>query len=390
MPKLPSIASFMSPPEASPHESFSPNLKATDLSPSLSPGCRLPPIATLPSINSSTMRILPSPPTSPPDLQIMKAECVEVERDKHGARPQPQLRDPILYPAGPVEPAVIPASQPLFPSAPSIALNEDFVNTAVSNHISMHMAATNKKVNQPTREEYILALSFLSNLGRAYNRNPGAYMKRTRQETEDQYWKAKRICAKPGDKAESIKTAPAPTPIFAKPPTKRAIKAAPAVPRVRRTPKPSAVVKFRAPPTKGRSATPDVRLPGTKRPEDVDFRALPNYAPPTSTLPVGNPKSLKTDWQSPNVLNLTNDPDRELLHEAELNLAATLRLSCATYLCSKYRIFAARVNALRIGKEFRKTDAQQACKIDVNKASRLWVAYDKVGWFDPAYFQQYL
>lgn len=385
MTRLPPIASLMSPPEAPSHDSFSPALKATEPPRSLSPSCRLPPIATLPTSNSPSMRVLPSPPVSPPDL-LMKSEGVEMEREDRRARPP--LRDPILYPAGPVE-AVIPPSQPLFPPAPAIALTDEAANTAVSNYMSTHKAATNNEVDQPTREEYLLTLSFWSTLGRAYNRNPGAYMKRTRDETEDHYWKAKRICAKPGDKATSIKIAPAPAPVPAKP-AKRAIKAAPAVPRVRRTPKPAAVVKVRASPTKGRSATPDVRLPGTKRPEDTDFRALPNYAPPTSTLPAGNPKSLKADWPSPNVLNLANDPDRERLHEAELNLAATLRLSCATYLCSKLRIFAARVHALRIGKEFRKTDAQQACKIDVNKASKLWTAYDKVGWFDPGYFQQYL
>lgn len=299
------------------------------------------------------------------------------------------LRDPILYPVGQAQ-AFLPASQPLFPSEPPIAITEEVADKAVSTYMSMHMAETDKKVDQPTREEYLLTLSFLSTLGRSYNRNPGAYMKRTREETENQYWKAKRICAKPGDRAErTLKIAPAP----ARQP-KRAIKPAPVVPhtpRVKRTPKPSPLVKLRlTSPVLGRSATPDSRPPGTKRPEDIDFKALPDYSPPTSTLPKGNPKSLKADWPSTNILNLANDPDRQLLHEAELNLAATLRLSCATYLCSKFRIFAARVNALRIGKEFRKTDAQQACKIDVNKASKLWTAYDKVGWFDPSYFEQYL
>jgi hypothetical protein len=90
------------------------------------------------------------------------------------------------------------------------------------------------------------------------------------------------------------------------------------------------------------------------------------------------------------MLDLSQDPDRHHLSPAELSLASTLRLSCATYLCSKRRIFEARVRALRIGKEFRKTDAQQACKIDVNKASKLWTAYDRVGWFDSEHFQQYL
>jgi predicted DNA-binding ribbon-helix-helix protein len=90
------------------------------------------------------------------------------------------------------------------------------------------------------------------------------------------------------------------------------------------------------------------------------------------------------------MLDLTNDPDRHMLHEAELNLASTLRLVCATYLCSKRRVFEARIEALKIGKEFRKTDAQQACKIDVNKASKLWQSFEKVGWFNPEYFRQYL
>jgi hypothetical protein len=315
----------------------------------------------------------------------MKSEGEEGERDHQGAGAT--LRDPILYPFS-QPPTGIPATQPLFPVEPSIAITEEVANTAVSNYMSMHTVEPDRTAHQPTREEYLLALSFLSTLGRTYNRNPGAYMKRTREETEKQYWKAKRICAKPGDRAESVKIAPAP----AKPP-KRAIKAAPAGPpgpRAKRTPKSSPAVKRRVTPAPGRSATPESRAPGTKRPEDTDFRALPDYSPPTSTLPTGNPKCLKAEWPSPNVLDLSTDPDRGRLHEAELHLAATLRLSCATYLCSKFRIFAARLQALRIGKEFRKTDAQQACKIDVNKASKLWTAYDRVGWFDRSHFQQFL
>ena len=292
-----------------------------------------------------------------------------------------ETRDPVLYPAGHDGPE-IPSDQPLFPTM-------EIAEEIVSQHISMHMAQFDRKVNRPTREEYLLALSCVPKIGACYNRNPGAYMKRTREETEEQYWRAKRICAKPGTKAQPINITPAPS---MKQP-KRAIKPISSphlASRVKRTPKSSPIAKLMGYPAKGRSATPDVRLPGTKRPEDVDYNALPDYAPPTSTLPPGNPKSLKADWPSNNLLNLSNDPDRHMLHEAELNLAATLRLSCATYLCSKRRIFEARLNALKIGKEFRKTDAQQACKIDVNKASKLWTAYDKVGWFNKGYFQQFL
>jgi hypothetical protein len=140
--------------------------------------------------------------------------------------------------------------------------------------------------------------------------------------------------------------------------------------------------------TSPKSASPKPFRPATNR-DDSDYNAIPDYSPPLDTLPKGNTKILKAEWKG-QALSLADDPDRDLLHEAELNLAGTLRLNCATYLTSKRRIFQARIEALKIGKEFRKTDAQQACKIDVNKASKLWQSYDRVGWFNPEYFRQYL
>ena len=329
------------------------------------------------------MRVLPSPPVSPWPNKSFKEEASGSKKGQAGDEGT-MARDPVLYPEGHLQ-LGIPTDQPLFPSEPKMAIAEEII----SQHMAMHMAKFDQKVNRPTRDEYLLALSCVSNIGHSYNRNPGAYMKRQREEAEGQYWKAKRICAKPGTKAAThINIAPAP----ASRAPKRAIKAAlpnTPLPRVKRTPKSSPMAKLQHSP-KGRSQTPESRLPGAKRPEDVDYNSLPDYSPSTETLPQGNPKCLKADWPSNNILNLSNDPDRYLLHEAELNLAGTLRLSCATYLCSKRRIFEARLHALRIGKEFRKTDAQQACKIDVNKASKLWTAYDKVGWFSKGYFQQWL
>ena len=85
---------------------------------------------------------------------------------------------------------------------------------------------------------------------------------------------------------------------------------------------------------------------------------------------------------------MSADPHRALLDPEEVSLAANLRLDCATYLTSKRRIFVARRECWagtwggKGKKEFRKTDAQQACKIDVNKASKLWMAFEKVGWLD--------
>jgi len=232
--------------------------------------------------------------------------------------------------------------------------------------------------SKPAREDYLLAISLVSNVGKSYSRDPVAWFLQER-EFEQRYGKPSRVQKRPMLK----KLAPAPS----SGPKKQKI----ALPRLPRTPRP---VK-RTPQARvydsfdqflPASSPKPARLPTNR--DDTDYNALSDYSPPVD-LPKGNSKALKADWKG-QMLDLSNDPDRHLLHEAEVNLAATLRLSCATYLCSKRRIFQARIEALRIGKEFRKTDAQQACKIDVNKASKLWSAYEKVGWFRKEYFEKYL
>ena len=315
-------------------------------------------------------RNLPSPPISPwQDKTYKQEKGTRIRRSS-------DLKDPPLYAEGDQSSNY---EEPLFTPQP-VANTEELI----TKHMAMHLSQFKDKFNRPTRDEYRLALSCVPNVGAQYNRDPIAYLKRQREEQENEYWQAKRICARPGTKAAPVAIAPAPKT------GKRAIKALtpkPSAPRVKRTPKASPISKLMNYPDKGRSATPD-RAAGVKR-EDVDYNALPDYAPSTSTLP-NNSKALKADWPSNHVLSLSDDPDRHLLHEAEINLASTLRLSCATYLCSKRRIFEARLNALRIGKEFRKTDAQQACKIDVNKASKLWTAYDRVGWLEKDLFTKFL
>lgn len=137
--------------------------------------------------------------------------------------------------------------------------------------------------------------------------------------------------------------------------------------------------------SRGRRRT---RNSGTSR-NDTDYRSLPDYSPPLSTLDERDISDFDLDWRG-STADLANDPDRGILHAMEIKLASKLRLSCAAYLCCKRRIFISRVNTCKIGKEYRKTDAQQACKIDVNKASQLWVAFQKVGWFHSEHFQKFL
>ncbi|KAL8861055.1 MAG: hypothetical protein Q9178_002568 [Gyalolechia marmorata] len=388
MTRLPPISSLMSPPETKPMDSFASAVKASK-SPSVvqessySVGNRLAPISGHASPGKAT-RILPSPPVSPWTTKHYDQDDKSAANDTSHASPP---KDPMLYPESSFA-SEIAADQPLFATEPSM----EAAQALVSRHIATHKFKNTAAI--PATKDYLLVLSCLSTVGRHYNRNPGAYLKRAREETEEQYHKAKRICGKPGIKPTShIAIAPAPPSKQPRRPIKSTPTSSP-IQRVKRTPKATAKAspksRFMDYPAEGRSTTPDARAQGTKRPEDVDYAAIPDYSPPLSTLPLNNPKSLKADWQSNNVLDLSNDPDRHVLHEAELNLAGTLRLTCATYLCSKRRIFAARLHALRIGKEFRKTDAQQACKIDVNKASKLWTAYDKVGWFNSKYFEKHL
>ena len=123
---------------------------------------------------------------------------------------------------------------------------------------------------------------------------------------------------------------------------------------------------------------------------DVDYDSIPNYAPPISTLPTGNPRTLQIDWDKNPPADLSNDPDRHMLHEAELRLAATLNLSCARYLCIKRRIFQNRFEALKAGTEFTRIQARKASKISTQAAGRLYGAWEKVGWFDKKHFLGYL
>lgn len=127
------------------------------------------------------------------------------------------------------------------------------------------------------------------------------------------------------------------------------------------------------------------RQPATR--EDIDFSAIPDYCPPLSTL--NENSKFKVEWKGTR-LDLSNDPHKDLLHPAEIHLASVLRLSCASYLTSKRRIFEMKVERTRVGLKFQKTDSQKACKIDVNKASKLWLAYSSIGWFDEKFITPHL
>jgi hypothetical protein len=307
-----------------------------------------------------------SPPISPYDPQSQK-------ENMGGADEQGTLDPQLFVSRGTAAPSVL---EPLFPQETAEPASQDL--------IAEHMRSPDyaRLPCKPSRADYELVVTFKSTVFESALKNPRAWRERERQ-FEQHYGRPTGV-----QKRQSLKKlAPAPSarPRQPKIALARLPPRTPRVPKAKRTPQSQMFDSFDDSPA---TASPKPARPATNR-DDTDYNALPDYCPPLDTLPKGNPKALKTEWKG-SMLELGNDPDRHMLHEAEVNLAATLRLNCATYLCSKRRVFQARIEALRIGKEFRKTDAQQACKIDVNKASKLWQAYDKVGWFNPDYFREYL
>lgn len=126
---------------------------------------------------------------------------------------------------------------------------------------------------------------------------------------------------------------------------------------------------------------------GSVRVHDLNLSQIADYSPPVSTLPPG--KSLRAEWKGA-PMDLSGDPDVHLLHAAEIHLASVLRLPAEVYLDSKRRLFAEKVHRLRQGLPFRRTDSQKACRIDVNKASRLFGAFERVGWLDDELFERFL
>jgi len=166
-------------------------------------------------------------------------------------------------------------------------------------------------------------------------------------------------------KAGVTKTRQAPSPKLRAPkPAKVALPPTP----TRKAPRAAAVHRD----AKSQSLEPQARkrAPPSKhaplKAEDKDWARLDDFSPPTSTLNKPGAKPLKVTWRgSPN--DLRNDPEVRHMHPQEIEAAAELKLFGAQYLANKRRIFIAKVNCLREGKNFTKTAAQQACNIDVNR-----------------------
>jgi hypothetical protein len=340
------MSSLISPPEQAPYESFSHSPQSMSMASSIKQDF------------PKTLSHFPSPPVSPET------------KSRPEDRSEPTVNDPILYPHQDLTRATS-SQPPLF-----VDVDEELADRVVDEHIRS-LEEHQLLASPPPRHDYLLVIEVKSQMLKQYNANPQRWLKRERQYLLDDQKSRK--------KSQFAKIAPAP-------PKSRPLKvngdgvakslSRPRGPRVAGSKPSTPIIKKRY-----SSPNPFATPKPTSR-EDKNFNDFPDYCPPFSTLP-NRPNSMKVDWKGAPI-DLHDDQYRHLLHPDELILAANLRLDCATYLTSKRRIFIARVECLRIGKEFRKTDSQQACKIDVNKASKLWQAFEKVGWLRAEHFRKYV
>lgn len=323
---------MLSPPEQTPQDSFSPSIAARSM-------------GSAKHIVKQNNALAPlSPPVSPP-ADIVNPSLSPNERLSTGP-------DPILFP----QDSTSPSQRPLF----------DHDERLVNEHVQARDSTAFRDVAPPQRDDYKLVLEFKSQVAHAYNTNRKAW-----REREFAQLREDAALRNGGRRYTVIAPASGGRNAKASRPVKesRVVKA----PRVRA-------------PAANRGATPDMAKRVAR--EDKDYSSLPDFCPPLSSLP-DKVHSLKVDWKGAPI-DLKSDPHAHLLHPDEIHLAANLRLDCATYLTSKRRIFMQRIECYKINKEFRKTDAQQACKIDVNKASKLWSAFDKVGWLNQKYIAKFV
>lgn len=296
-------------------------------------------------------------------------------------------KDPILYPEGPTTSTTAPLfKKSLSPEAQS----------AVDEHISSRAfekaAPTAARVKPPTREDYGLVVCF-------YEDCWAKFFKST--PTEQMQWlRRERAQLKEDDRARrKVSTKTAARPIKVKPLKPRPsgivtasmelVKLATSPrnlskvikPTTSRPPRPSASKP--AQPRRG-SDTPQPEKKRTTTLADRDFKSVPDFCPPLESL---DKLPDDRDMIVPAMGNARPFEQNEmhllpLLHPMERKLATNLRLDPATYLTSKRRIFLGRLRYFHYNKPYRKTHAQHVCNIDVNKASKLWTAFDSVGWFD--------
>lgn len=316
----------------------------------------------------------PSPPISP--LTKNSNGDNAVTHDANAATHD--VKDPILFPEEPNSPAKPLFERQLSPEAQNV----------VSGHIEARKATPLPAgVRTPKREDYELVYLFKEVAWTNFFQSPRArqlaWLQRERAQLK---MDAK---ARSGGKAKQVGRLTKEKPLLARP-TSLPMTSPSVVESATRPRSASKIVKpagsrpVRVKSSKACiSAAPQPEKKRTTTQADQDFNSIPDYCPPLTTLTSTNVMKIPpVTTSTPREFEKHELHLLPLLHPDEQELACNLRLDPATYLTSKRRIFVARLRHFHEGKIFRKTHAQMACKIDVNKASKLHAAFDSVQWLD--------
>lgn len=118
--------------------------------------------------------------------------------------------------------------------------------------------------------------------------------------------------------------------------------------------------------------------------------SIPNFEPSFSGIPKRQfERAIKKTGCVPNLWNSKDFRDIELVHGIDSREALIMKafnLTPLQYADTKRRLFAEKARKTKLSIAFKKTDAQKACRIDVNKASKLHEVFESLGLLDDKLF----
>lgn len=121
---------------------------------------------------------------------------------------------------------------------------------------------------------------------------------------------------------------------------------------------------------------------------DSEFDKIPNCEPVKEWDDDKFSKVMKKLGLINGTKNVTLDRELKSLSSQEIGILNGLKLTSQQFIDTKKRFFAEKARKASHSLGFKKTDAQKACKIDVNKASKLYEIYQACGFLeDELYFK---
>jgi hypothetical protein len=120
---------------------------------------------------------------------------------------------------------------------------------------------------------------------------------------------------------------------------------------------------------------------------DSSLSDIPDFEPSLKDLTTENVEEILEQVGISEANSLKDDDSLELIEDSEIPVIAALRLTPLQYLDTKRRLFAEKARKCYLSETFKKTDAQKACRIDVNKASKLYEVFHLSGLLEDELFK---